>query len=87
LSCSACILTCCYVLGWVYNVEQVMRRLTSFVAGWLGSSNLELAVHRYGIAIDNLSVKTLGEFQRECGFATGSRTEHDNQQCLRSTYH
>jgi hypothetical protein len=62
------------------DVEKMMGRTRPFARGRLGRANLEFAIQRDRIAINNFALEMFRENEREGRFAACSRAEKDNQQ-------
>src|SRR3954454_3716094 len=56
----------------------MMRHAAPFGQRYLGRGDLSLAVDLNGIAIDNLSIRADGDFNRQRTLARRSRTNHSN---------
>lgn len=61
------------------DVEQVMRRASTFGSGWFRRANLTFAHHRDRIAIHDFAMKFSGERERKRGFPAPGGA-YDNQQ-------
>ena len=65
--------------GRLNDVEQMMRGAGTFFAAGLRSADLEFAIHRDRVAIDDFALKTLREGERKSRLAAGGGTENDDQ--------
>jgi len=72
------------ILRRINAVEQMMWSLSAFGGTGLGRTDVELAVHRHGIAVDDLSVKLRCQRERQRRLSAGGRPKDDHQQRLRS---
>jgi hypothetical protein len=58
----------------------MVRHAAAFFGGRLGGSDLEVAVHRDGITVDDFTVKPLGDPQGKCRLAAARGAKNHNQQ-------
>src|SRR5215471_10341292 len=72
----------CVNLGWVGNVDQMVRNAPSRLEGHLIRADVEAAVDGGRIAVDDLAVVPLGQRQPECALSRGGRTEHSEHTWL-----
>ena len=64
------------------EVEEVVGSAGAFIDIGLGGADIELAIHRDRIAVDDLALEFLRERQRQRRFSAGRRTKDHNQQRL-----
>ena len=58
-----CIFACRDRLCGINKIQKVMRRLSPFTWGRFGGPDIELAVHRHRVTVDDLSVESLSDRQ------------------------
>jgi hypothetical protein len=63
-------------------IDQVMRNFRALCGSGLGRSDLKLAVHRDGIAIDNFTAEAPRNRERQSRFPACRGTEYDDDQRL-----
>ena len=68
------------MMGWVGNVQQMMRRAGPFLGAGLRRADFKITVQRDRVATDDFSVELLCKDERKSCLATGGRTENHNQQ-------
>ena len=66
-------------VGWVVEVEAVVKDEGALGEGGLGGAELHVAVDGNGVAGEDLAAEALGEGERERGLARGGCAEDDDQ--------
>src|SRR5579862_7667082 len=72
-----------HVVGGLDTIEKMVGSATSLLGGGLGRADVELAVHRHRIAVDDFAVELLSERQRQRRFATRRGAEDYHQRRLK----
>ncbi len=70
-------------LGRIGDVDQVMRNAAAFVERHLVGADVEPAIDRRRVAVDDLAAEALGQRQRQRALAAGGRAENRDDQPFR----
>jgi hypothetical protein len=69
-------------LSWIRHVDQVMRDTAAVLRGYLVGADIESAIHRSRIAVDDLPVMALGQREAQRALARRRRTEDGKYEWL-----